>query len=112
MGTANSYAAWSAGVATIDASVGGLGGCPYSPGATGNVATEDILYMFQGWGVNIQGNPDLAQVAQIGHWISQKLNRRNSSRAGTAIMALYERMKLEKERELDGGNAESVSAKL
>lgn len=108
MGAVNSFTAWSAGIGTIDAAVGGLGGCPYSPGATGNVATEDILYMFKDFNVDIQGSPDLLQVAQIGHWISQKLNKRNSSRTGTAIMALHERLKLEKERERDGGAAESI----
>ena len=47
-GVANVLAALDHGVRTIDASVGGLGGCPYSPGATGNVATEDVLYALQG----------------------------------------------------------------
>lgn len=46
MGAANVMAAWNAGVSTIDASVAGLGGCPFAPGATGNVATEDLVWMF------------------------------------------------------------------
>lgn len=51
MGAANVLAAWNAGVRVIDASVAGLGGCPFAPGATGNVATEDLIYMFNGMGV-------------------------------------------------------------
>lgn len=48
MGSANALAAWNAGVRIFDASVAGLGGCPFAPGATGNVATEDLVYMFDG----------------------------------------------------------------
>jgi hydroxymethylglutaryl-CoA lyase len=51
MGTANAYAAYSAGVRVIDAATGGLGGCPFAPGATGNVATEDLVWMFEKMGV-------------------------------------------------------------
>ncbi len=51
LGTANVLAAWRAGVQIFDASVAGLGGCPYAPGATGNVATEDIVWMFEEAGV-------------------------------------------------------------
>lgn len=51
MGAANVLAAWNAGVRVIDASVAGLGGCPFAPGATGNLATEDLIYMFDGMGV-------------------------------------------------------------
>ena len=50
-GTTNTFAAWKAGVRAFDASVAGLGGCPFAPGATGNVATEDLLWMFEGMGV-------------------------------------------------------------
>lgn len=51
MGAANCLAAWNAGVRTFDASIGGLGGCPFAPGATGNVATEDLVWMLQGMDV-------------------------------------------------------------
>tara|TARA_A100001391_G_scaffold202225_1_gene191241 strand:+ start:1077 stop:2000 length:924 start_codon:yes stop_codon:yes gene_type:complete len=51
LGAANALAAWNAGVRTFDASIGGLGGCPFAPGATGNVATEDLVWMFQGMGI-------------------------------------------------------------
>ena len=52
LGTANTLAAWNAGVKIFDASVAGLGGCPFAPGATGNVATEDLVWMFEGMGVS------------------------------------------------------------
>ena len=52
MGTANAYAAYNAGVRVIDAASGGLGGCPFAPGATGNVATENIVWMFEKMGVS------------------------------------------------------------
>ena len=51
LGAANVFAAWNAGVRTFDASVAGLGGCPFAPGATGNVATEDLVWMFEGMGI-------------------------------------------------------------
>lgn len=98
------------GIRTIDTSVGGLGGCPYSPGATGNVATEDVLYALRGSKYTAAG--DLDALADVGAWISQQLNRQNASRAARAILARRERKSLEKERERDGGSAESISAKL
>ena len=93
MGVANVMTALSAGIRTVDASVGGLGGCPYSPGATGNVATEDVLHALQGSGYTAPG--DLQTLVEIGSWISEKLNRDNSSRAGKAFRAA--RLRKEKE---------------
>ncbi|KAL1740756.1 hypothetical protein HDZ31DRAFT_67617 [Schizophyllum fasciatum] len=87
MAIANVFAALSAGVRTIDSSVGGLGGCPYSPGATGNVATEDVVYALKSSPYNIDGNPDLDTLIDIGWWISAQLGRENASRAGSAIRA-------------------------
>ncbi|KAF4579585.1 hypothetical protein EYR36_001403 [Pleurotus pulmonarius] len=90
---ANVIAALSQGVRTIDSSVGGLGGCPYSPGATGNVATEDVLYALQGSQYHVVGSQessggvDLDEVVEIGWWISEKLGRESVSRAGRAIRA-------------------------
>lgn len=79
------------GVRTIDCSVGGLGGCPYSPGATGNVATEDVLYALQESGYSVLGSLgntiDLNQMVDIGWWISGKLGRDSVSRVGRAIRA-------------------------
>ena len=63
----------------------GLGGCPYAKGATGNVATEDVLYMMQGLG--IATGIDLDLVVDAGQFISQQLGRKGSSRAGNAIAA-------------------------
>ena len=73
------------GIRTFDSSVGGLGGCPYSKGATGNVATEDLLYCFHSLGA--QTGIDLEKMAEIGAWISAELGRPNESRAGKAILS-------------------------
>jgi hydroxymethylglutaryl-CoA lyase len=73
------------GIATFDTSVAGLGGCPYAKGATGNVATEDVLYMLRG--LDIDTGIDLAQVVAIGQWISGVLGRKALTRAGNAIAA-------------------------
>jgi hydroxymethylglutaryl-CoA lyase len=82
---ANIYASLEMGVATFDASVAGLGGCPYAKGATGNVATEDVVYMLHGLG--IRTGIDLERLVDIGQWISAILNRPSSSRAGRALAA-------------------------
>ena len=82
---ANIYASMELGVATFDASVAGLGGCPYAKGATGNVATEDVVYMLHGLG--IETGIDLDKVVDVGVWISSVLKREPGSRAGRAIAA-------------------------
>ena len=82
---ANVYASLEMGVATFDASVGGLGGCPYAKGATGNVATEDVVYMMNGLG--IETGIDLGQVVEAGDFISRQLGRKGVSRAGNALLA-------------------------
>ncbi len=79
------FAALDQGVRTFDSSVGGLGGCPYSPGATGNVATEDVLYALRGSPFSVSGNIDLDQLVDIGWWISEQLGRESISRVGRAI---------------------------
>ncbi|KAJ3756798.1 hypothetical protein EV360DRAFT_47359 [Lentinula raphanica] len=90
---ANVCTALEHGVRTIDSSVGGLGGCPYSPGATGNVATEDVLYALQGSKYSVtgteygKGSIDLDKITEIGWWISGKLGRESISRAGRALRA-------------------------
>ncbi len=68
---ANALAALEMGVTTFDGSVGGLGGCPYAPGASGNVPTEDLVYMFEGMGVSTGVN--LEQLLEVGVWIEQVL---------------------------------------
>lgn len=82
---ANIYASMEVGIAIFHSSVAGLGGCPYAKGATGNVATEDVLYMMNGLG--IETGVDLEQVVDAGQFISQHLERKAVSRAGNAIVA-------------------------
>jgi hydroxymethylglutaryl-CoA lyase len=82
---ANIYASLELGVATFDSSVSGLGGCPYAKGASGNVATEDVVYMLQGLG--IETGIDLDKLVETGAWISGFLKREPGSKAGRAIAA-------------------------
>jgi hydroxymethylglutaryl-CoA lyase len=82
---ANTYAALESGVATFDSSVAGLGGCPYARGATGNVATEDVLYMLDGLGV--ETGVDLDKLIAAGEYICGVLDRPTHSRAARAIRA-------------------------
>ena len=71
------------GVATVDASVAGLGGCPYAKGASGNVATEDVVYMLQG--MSIHTGVDLRKLVLTADYICQVLNRTTNSKAGLAL---------------------------
>ncbi len=71
------------GIATIDASVSGLGGCPYAKGATGNVATEDVVYMLNGMGIDT--GIDLDKLMAAGNRISAALNRSNGSKVASAL---------------------------
>lgn len=73
------------GVATVDSSVAGLGGCPYAPGAAGNVATEDVLYLLNGLGIETGANLDA--VAATGRWICAELGREPVSRVARALAA-------------------------
>jgi hydroxymethylglutaryl-CoA lyase len=82
---ANIYASLEVGVEIFHSSVSGLGGCPYAKGATGNVATEDVLYMLNGLG--IATGIDLDQVVDAGQFIAQQLGRKGVSRAGNAMLA-------------------------
>jgi hydroxymethylglutaryl-CoA lyase len=79
---ANLLACLDTGAAIIDASVAGLGGCPYAPGASGNVATEDVVYMLNG--LDIYTGVDLGKLVEAGRFITGKLNRSNESRVGRA----------------------------
>ncbi|AJC15759.1 hydroxymethylglutaryl-CoA lyase [Pandoraea sputorum] len=83
--TANIYAALLSGISIFHSSVAGLGGCPYAKGATGNVATEDVLYLLQGLG--IETGIDLEAVVHTGDFISQAIGRPNASRVGRAMLA-------------------------
>jgi len=82
---ANIYASLEMGMAVFDCSVAGLGGCPYAPGATGNVATEDVLYMLDGLG--IQTGVDMTKLLQAAQYICTQLGRPTVSRAGRAVAA-------------------------
>lgn len=79
---ANLYAVLEQGIATVDSSVSGLGGCPYAKGASGNVATEDVLYMLDGLG--IETGVDLAAVIEAGRFISTHLGRPSGSKVNRA----------------------------
>jgi hydroxymethylglutaryl-CoA lyase len=73
------------GIRVVDSSVAGLGGCPYAQGASGNVATEDVVYMIQGCGYDV-GSITLKELVQTGQWISDYLQRRNGSKVGLAMI--------------------------
>ena len=72
-GLANAYAAVQAGVHALDSSVGGIGGCPFAPAATGNIPTEDLVYMLQRAGVTT--GVDLPRLLAVGEWLQQRLGR-------------------------------------
>lgn len=80
---ANIYACLEAGVRVVDSSVAGLGGCPYAKGATGNVATEDVVYLLEG--LRLDCGVDLRRLAETGHWISAELGRKSQSRVARAL---------------------------
>ena len=79
---ANILACLEEGVAVVDSSVSGTGGCPYAKGATGNVASEDVVYMLEGMG--IATGIDLPKLIETGLWLSEKLGRETSSRVARA----------------------------
>ncbi len=81
---ANTLASLQMGVWQFDTSVAGLGGCPYAKGATGNVATEDVVYLLHGMG--IETGIDLDKLIDAGQFISDFLNRKSGSRAATALL--------------------------
>jgi hydroxymethylglutaryl-CoA lyase len=82
---ANVYASLQEGIEIFHASVAGLGGCPYAKGATGNVATEDVIFLLNGLG--IETGVDLDQLVEIGDFISQAIGKPSASRAGRALLA-------------------------
>ena len=82
---ANIYAALQTGVSIFHSSIAGLGGCPYAKGATGNVATEDVLYMLKGLG--IETGIDFDATVKIGDYITKATGKTNASRVGRAIAA-------------------------
>ncbi|KAH6848248.1 hypothetical protein B0I37DRAFT_391817 [Chaetomium sp. MPI-CAGE-AT-0009] len=93
----NTAVALEHGIRTFDCSVGGLGGCPYSPGATGNVATEDMVYFMETLGMNT--GVDLDGVVDVGEWITREIGKENASTVGKAVLGARKRA------EADGGKA-------
>ncbi|WP_366657494.1 hydroxymethylglutaryl-CoA lyase [Fodinicurvata sp. EGI_FJ10296] len=81
----NIHVALQNGIDVVDSSVAGLGGCPFAKGATGNVATEDVVYMLDGLGYD--SGVDIAALARAGDFITQAIGRPNRSRAGSALLA-------------------------
>jgi len=82
---ANIFVSLQMGVSVVDASVAGLGGCPYAVGATGNVATEDVVYMLDGLG--IETGVDMDELVNAGKFISDVIKRPIASRAAKAVLA-------------------------
>ena len=82
---ANVWEAYNCGLQVFDSSIAGLGGCPFAPGAKGNVASEDLVYMFHNAGINT--GVDLSKLVETGVWISDQLAKTYDSRAGTALAA-------------------------
>lgn len=83
MAVANIYASLEMGVGVFDASVAGLGGCPYAPGAAGNVATEDVVWLMRGLGLDT--GVDLHKLVDVSAWISAQLGRSPSSKVALAL---------------------------
>lgn len=84
---ANLYAVLEEGVAIVDSSVGGLGGCPYASGASGNVATEDVVYLLNGLG--IESGVTLESLVAVGNWICGQMNRSNGSKVAQAFSLAF-----------------------
>jgi hydroxymethylglutaryl-CoA lyase len=82
-GIANIYAALQEGISIVDSSASGLGGCPYAPGASGNVATEDVVYLLNGLG--IETGVDLPLLLKASDFIDEQLGRKTASKAGCAL---------------------------
>jgi hydroxymethylglutaryl-CoA lyase len=96
-GLANVLAMVNAGVRTVDSAVGGLGGCPYSPGATGNIDSESVIFALEKEGYLTGIN--LEMMAKTGQWISEQLSRPNNSSAGRAILSRLQREREQQEQQ-------------
>lgn len=84
---ANILMALELGIHRFDTSVAGLGGCPYAPGASGNVATEDVLYFMHGLGLDT--GVDIYKMIQAGQWMCEKMGRKNQSKVANAMLARF-----------------------
>lgn len=85
MGIANAWAAYCAGVTTLDASLGGLGGCPFAPGATGNIATEDLVYLLGT--SDVAHGLDLDRLVEVNSWMARLMDKRLPSMVARAVRA-------------------------
>jgi hydroxymethylglutaryl-CoA lyase len=85
---ANIYASLESGITRFDSSVAGLGGCPYARGATGNIATEDVLYLLHGLG--IKTGIDIYKIVLAGDMVCKALGRKNQSKVANALLSNYE----------------------
>lgn len=85
MAIANIYASLEVGLTVFDSSVAGLGGCPYAAGASGNVATEDVVWLLQGLGID--SGIDLDKLVDTGAWISRELGRETQSKVARTLLA-------------------------
>jgi hydroxymethylglutaryl-CoA lyase len=85
---ANLYACLDLGIQTIDSAVSGIGGCPYAKGATGNVATEEVVYMLNGMG--LETNISLEKLIEAGEYICHYLKQPNHSKVAKAIISTGE----------------------
>lgn len=81
---ANILTALQLGVTVVDSSIAGLGGCPYAKGATGNVATEDVVYMLNGLGID--SGIDLDELVEVTRFVETKLNKTPKSKTGVALL--------------------------
>lgn len=81
----NSMGTKQMGVRVVDSSVAGLGGCPYAAGASGNVATEDVVYLLNGLGMT--SGVSLDRLVDVGDFISKELKRKNGSKVGLALLS-------------------------
>ncbi|EXJ71024.1 hydroxymethylglutaryl-CoA lyase [Cladophialophora psammophila CBS 110553] len=101
----NVWQAYQCGLRVFDSSVGGLGGCPFAPGAKGNAATEDLVFLFQQAG--LETGVDLPKLVEVGNWISDQLKKPNESRAGVALTAkhalLHSKSTIQQKSEVDPG---------
>ena len=107
---ANAWEAYNCGLRVFDSSVAGLGGCPFAPGAKGNVSTEDLVYMFDQAGVTTGVN--LPKLVEVGSWISNALKMPTSSRAGAALASKNQSCALQLKKSISSTSKSSVTWKL
>lgn len=93
----NAWQAYLCGIRVFDGSVGGLGGCPFAPGAKGNASTEDLVYLFDRAGIST--GVDLLKLVEVGTWISSELAKANDSRSGAALAVKHKIVPVAKQKD-------------